>query len=119
MQLPHDVALDLAEALVPVVDRASLLSGSLVALDQVFSGGHFDGCGLDGFGERVCHVATVEPNRPVFNRVLTDPQTQFNMGLKQAGAHSYRTQSEGAPQHKNGPDTATPTSQAGPNHQVP
>jgi hypothetical protein len=29
-------------------------------------------------------------------------------------AHSYRTQSAGAVQKKIGPDTATPTSQAGP-----
>ena len=42
----------------------------------------------------------------------------FNGVLKPRGTHSYRTQSDVCLSVDNGPDTATPTSQAGPHHQV-
>lgn len=50
---------------------------------------------------------------------LTSDQQVLKFNLEnQPGAHSYRTQSAGTPTTEDGPDTATPTSQAGPNHQV-
>lgn len=50
---------------------------------------------------------------------LTSDQQVLKFNLENLpGAHSYRTQSAGTPTTEDGPDTATPTSQAGPNHQV-
>lgn len=108
-----------------------LLVGSGGPVDLAECGCHLGGAGCRGLrchgqdvltGERlptrraagffVQIVAANPPPMPWWscNKVDAEPQASRPISC----AHSYRTQSAGAAQMKIGPDTETPTSQAGP-----
>lgn len=94
-------------------------SDRLEAVHGVVDSDHQGGLVAEGGRERFSHGVSVGGARHIFKTLLTAwVAILFNGVLKPRGTHSYRTQSDVCLSVDNGPDTATPTSQAGPHHQV-